>query len=74
MINEQAFKYLTELAQSYVDVDEELKEELSERAEEIENSLTLKSTYELLCEGAMMFKRRALIRAYEEARDAAEKV
>ena len=74
MIHEDTLTSLTELAKSYIEVDDELKEELSERAEGIyaEVGLDYDSAYQILCEGATLFKRRNLIRAYEEARDAAK--
>jgi hypothetical protein len=74
MVDEDAVKYLTELATAFVDLDEELKDELGLHAEEIANEGTVPydRALAILLDGAVLFKRRALVRAYEEAHNAAK--
>jgi hypothetical protein len=74
MVNESALTYLTDLAKSFVEVDEELRDELSLHAEEIANegAVAYDRAFAILLDGAALFKRRTLIRAYEEAHDAAK--
>jgi hypothetical protein len=77
MISDKQRQYLYDLATSFVDVNHRLVNELRDKAEDIVVRKELpwddfSFVWEILREGAIMYKHRELVHAYEEAKEEAD--
>ena len=76
MVSEATLKSFTDLATAFVNVDWQLEDDMSSRAEALAASTKVEyeDAFQILREGAILFKLRSLIRGYEEAREEASQL